>query len=85
MVQQQFGGTINTGGTKLQWSAQQDVRAVLETILPFLVKKRGRALEDIAILDIQAARAFVGVPFTAPQLAQLAQHVVAIRHDNHND
>ena len=85
VIQQQFGGNIMQGGAELQWSAQQDVRAVLEATLLFLVKKRGWALEGIAILDIQAARALVGGTFTALQVTQLAQHAAAIRLANHND
>ena len=85
VIQQQFGGNIILGGARLRWSAQQDVRAVMEAILPFLVKKRGQALEGIAILDIQAARALAGGTFTAMQVIQLAQHVAAICHANHND
>ena len=84
-IQQQFGGQISHGGLLLRWSARQDVRAVLVATLPFLVKKRGRALDSIAILDIQAARALAGGTFTALQVAQLARHVVAIRHTNHHD
>ena len=85
VIQQQFGGSINHGGAQLWWTAQQDVRAVLEAVLPFLVKKRGWALEGIAILDIQAAWALASGTFTALQLAQLAQHVAVIHHDNHSD
>ena len=85
VVQQQFGGNITHGGTELRWRAQQDARAVLVATLPCLVKKRGRALDTIAILDIQAAWALAGGKYTALQVAQLAQHVAAIRHANHND
>ena len=39
VIQQQFGGNITHGGAKLKWSVQQNVRAVLEAIMHFLVKK----------------------------------------------
>jgi hypothetical protein len=82
VIQQQFGGTINTGGTKLVWIARQDVRAVLVATLPFLVKRRGRALDSIEILNILDR---AGGNYTALQVTQLAQYVAAIRHANHND